>query len=188
LVFKLNGGRLPQVRAAFFQNTNMENTEYQAGATLVDQGISFDVPGLIWGKNRLTIKPLKPGTIVRISMEATKLQEITETEDIIPELLAKGENLNVIANILAHSIINRKLSRRWLFWYYRYLMLNRVESLQYLFSYLGLVYRQIGAQHFFFIMALTKGMNFLQKKTVAESKEAEKPFGEPSQSSKKHSN
>jgi len=53
-----------------------------------------------------------------------------------------------------------------------------------LYSYLLLVYRQMSAEHFFFIMALTPAMNYLKKR---ESKEEVKRSGGQSPSFKKPS-
>ena len=151
---------------------------------MIDEGIEFSIPGIFNNKVNLSIKPLRPGTIVRISRLITKLEPIMEGEMAIQELLKKGGNLKVMADVVATAIINKEFFKRWKFLYYRYLLLNRVESLKYLYSYLLLVYRQMSAEHFFFIMALTPAMNFLKKR---ENKEAEKPSGGQSHSSRKPS-
>jgi hypothetical protein len=158
-----------------------ENMEYQAGATLVDEGITFDVPA-IWGKKiRLSVKPLKAGTIVKISQQVTKLKPVNEEENIIQEMLANGESLKPIARIVAYGVLNSRLKIKLFGRIMADFLLWKVESLEYLFAYMSLVYRQMGAQHFFFIMALTKGMNFLQKKTTPESNAAETRSGGQSQ-------
>ena len=154
-----------------------QTAEYQAGATLVDEGITFDVP--IFGKRkiRLSVKPLKAGTIVKISQQAGKLTQVEESDNMIQEMLAKGENLKPIARIVAYGVLNSRLKIRLFGAILANILMWRVESLEFLFAYLSLVYRQMGAQHFFFIMALTKGMNFLKKKSP-ENSEAAKPFGD----------
>jgi hypothetical protein len=161
----------------------MENKEYQAGATLINEGIDFTIPG-IFSKKTFSIKPLKPGTIVKISQYIATLEPISEDDMAVQELLTKGKNLNVIADVIATAIINREITQRWKFRYYRWLLLNKVENLQYLYSYLLLVYRQMSAEHFFFIMALTPAMNYLKKR---ESKEEVKRSGGQSPSFKKPS-
>lgn len=170
----------------FFKITMKENkAEYQAGSVLVDDGIQFEIPGWLVKKIRLTIKPLKPGTMVRISQLAGKLEPVNESASMSQELLAKGGNLKIIAGIIAHAIINRRNLKGWKFRYYRWLMLNRVKDLRHLYAYLNIVFRQMSAEHFFFIMALTPAMNYLKRK---EGKtEEEKPSGEPLRSSKKPS-
>jgi hypothetical protein len=163
-----------------------ENLEYQAGAALVDEGIRFDVPGIFTGKVSLEIKPLKPGTIARLGMLASKLEQIEEST--VQELLRKGKNISVIAEMIAVAVINQQIFKKWKLKYYKWLLLNRVESMKYLYAYMNLVYRQMSAEHFFFIMALTNGMNHLKtKQTAQESTEAAKHSGEPSQSSRKPS-
>lgn len=163
----------------------IENKEYQAGATLVNEGISFEIPGIFRKKVSLEIKPLKPGTIVRISQLVSKLETIDQDDMAIQQLLSKGKNLKIMADVVATAAINQEFFSRWKFRYYRYLLLSKVESLQYLYSYLLLVYRQMSAEHFFFIMALTPAMNYLKKKKTENTGEA-KHSGAQLASSKKH--
>ena len=167
-----------------------ENIEYQAGAALVDDGICFDVPLWFGLKKKLTIKPLKPGTNVRISMKVTQLENVDLDHQTINEFLDKGKNIKVIAGIIATAIINMELFKLWQYRLIKWLLLYRVEDMRFLFSYWNLVQRQMGADRFFFIMASTPAMNFLKKKmkNPQENIEEEKPSTEPSHSSKKHSN
>ena len=157
-----------------------ESMEYQAGATLVNQGITFDVP--IIGKIpcRLKIRPIKGGTIIYMSMQATKIKQIEESENMIQEMLSKGENLKPISRILAYAVLNNWILIPLFGRLLSYFLLWKVENMERLLAYMTLAYRQMSAQHFFFIMALTKGMNYLEKKTKQENKEAAKPSGEPS--------
>lgn len=167
----------------------MQNEEYFAGATLVNEGIEFDIP-FFGRKKTYNIKPLKPGTIVRISMLITKLQPIEDSENIISEFLAKGKNLKIIAKIIATSIINRNVFKMWKFRFYMWLLLDHVENIEYLYSYFLIVQRQMHPVFFYRIMSLTPAMNFLMKKArenQESNKEVEKPFGEQSDSSRKPS-
>jgi len=148
---------------------NNSNPEYQAGATIVDEGIKFIVP-LVWGlKKTFTIRPLRPGTLVRISMQVSRMTALSENENMIHEIMQKGGNLKAVANIIAHAAINREqltgLRRRW----YRFILLNRVEKLSFLFSYLNIVFRQMDPQFFFLITTSVKRMNFLETKTPGHS-------------------
>lgn len=159
----------------------IKNKEYQAGATLVDEGITFKVPLYFGIKVPLTIRPLRGGTLVRISQEVALMDDIdVENQNMIQELLKNGHQLKRIASVIAHAVINREFYKRPLFRFYRWLILNRVENLSYIFSYLSLVYRQIDAEHFFFIMASAKRMNHLAKKTKTENSPEVKPSGVPS--------
>lgn len=156
-----------------------ETTEYKAGSTLVNDGIEFPVTGLFGKKINLNIKPLKPGTIVRISQLVTKLQPVNESANMSQELLANGSNLKIIAGIISHAVINREFFKRWKFRYYRNLLLNGVPDMAHLYAYMGIVYRQMSAEHFFFIMALTPAMNYLKKQEKTGENTGEvKPFGE----------
>lgn len=136
-----------------------ENTEYQAGATIVNDGIKFNV-----GKRSFTVKPLTPYTIVRISMEASLMKPIGESDNMIAEMLDKGKNLKHVARIVAIATLNKawkiRLFGRMLAGY----LLRNTENLEYLLSYLNVVYRQMSPHHFFFITTLTKGMNMMAKK------------------------
>jgi len=163
----------------------MENIEYQAGLILVEDGIQIKVPTFFGRKTTLTIKPLKPGTIVRIGMEANKLEAINSEANMIQELLSKSDNIKCMAAIVAHALVNQEITKKWKFRYYQWLMLNKVENMKYLYSYVNLVYRQMSSEHFFFIMALTPAMNYLTKRK--ENTKAEKPFGEQSDISRKPS-
>lgn len=159
----------------------IKNKEYQAGATLVDEGITFKVPLYFGIKVPMTIRPLRGGTLIRISQEVALMGDIdVENQNMIQELLKNGHEIKRIASVIAHAVINREIYKRPLFRFYRWLILNRVENMGYIFSYLSLVYRQIDAEHFFFIMASAKRMNHLQKKTSADTSQAGKPSGVPS--------
>lgn len=162
----------------FENKLKQANAEYQAGAALVDEGIDFDVPGVFQKKITLTIKPQKPGSIVRISMLITKLEQIEEGS--IQEFLLKGKNLKIIAAIIATAIINTEFFKMWKYRWYYWLMLKRVKDLAHLYSYFLLVQRQMGGQFFFLIMALTPAMNYLMKQEKQKAKPGgEKASGEP---------
>jgi hypothetical protein len=160
---------------------NQNDMEYQAGSTLLDEGISFDVPIIGKKKIRLYVKPLRAGTIVKISQQVTRFQKINESDEMIAEMLAKGENLVPVSKIVAYGVLNSRIKIKLFGRILSNFLLWKVESLEYLFAYVSLVYRQMGAQHFFFIMALTKGMNFLERTKTTENIAAEKPSGEPLQ-------
>lgn len=151
-------------------------TEYQAGATIIGDGIKFRIP--FWFGTRLTlnIRPLHPGTIIRISQQTTRIVDVDEGENMITELMKSGENMRVFCRIVALAALNNRLKIRLFTGMLTSVLMWRVKSLQELFAYSSLVYRQIGAEHFFFIMTLTKGMNFLKKKTAEKTGE-EKPSG-----------
>ena len=152
-------------------------TEYQAGSTIVDDGIRFRIP-LFWGLQLpLTIRPLRPGTIVMISREVAQMKEVNEGEAMMQEMLRTGGNLRHICRIVALAATNSRMKTalfsRWL----SRAIAWKVKSTEELFAYVSVAYRQMGAQHFFFIMALTRGMNFLEKKTATEKPAEVAPSG-----------
>lgn len=158
-----------------------KEVEYRAGAALVDEGISFDVDGIFSKKKRLIIRPLRPGSIVRISMRVSKLEDIQEAS--ISEFLAKGRNLKLIAEIITIAVINQEFFKRWKFPFIRWLLLNRTKDLRYLYEYFQLVMVQSAPEFFFLLMSSTPTMNYLKKnekekeQKKQKSKEAEKHSG-----------
>jgi hypothetical protein len=158
-----------------------ESMEYQAGATLVDEGITFTVPIVDKIQRKFKIRPLKAGTIVKISQQVTKINQLQESDNMIQEMLEKGANLKPISKILAYAVLNNPVKIALFGRLLSHTLLWKVENMERLLANMTLAYRQMGAQHFFFIMALTKGMNFLEKKTIAESSAAVKPSGAQSQ-------
>lgn len=164
-----------------------EETQYQAGAAIVDEGIKFKVP-LFWGLSKtFTIRPLRPGTIVRISQQQTRMIPINDQENMMHELLAKGGNLRNIATIIALAAINRPVVNRIRLWLYRWILLNWTEKTSHLFSYQAIVFRQMDAQFFFLCMASAKKMTFLEPKTATEPSPGAAPSGARSGSYKKPS-
>ena len=154
---------------------------FEAGDILLNQGIRFKVPFFFWLKLPLTIRPLHPGTIIAISQQVLKLKQVDEAENMVVELLKAGENLKTHCKIVAIGALNNpvkiKLFSRFLTW----LLQWRVKDNTELLAYVSLVYKQLDAERFFFIMTLTKGMNFLNRKEKANPVESSKGaivFGE----------
>nr|WP_319268309.1 hypothetical protein [uncultured Draconibacterium sp.] len=164
-----------------------ETVEYQAGSALVHDGIKFKVPFLLGSKITLCIKPCLPGTNVRISQKIEQLDKVDVDNPTVQEFMSNGENINHIAGIIATAIVNRKVFRMPLYRFYKWLMLDKVESMEHLYQYFLLVQRQMGPLFFYRIMELTPAMNYLTKRTPTENSKEEKPSGEPSHSSKKPS-
>jgi hypothetical protein len=117
------------------------------------------------------IRPLKPGTIVKISQQETRLTDVSESENMIHEVLKSGNNLKVFCRIIALAILNSPGRIFWLRRALTYFLLWNIPSTKDIFTLSAIVYRQMGAEHFFFTMQLTKGMNFLKKRTPTESNE-----------------
>lgn len=166
--------------SAFFSKKFMkESIEYQAGAALVDDGMEFDIPFYFNKKIRLNIKPLKPGTNVRISQKITKLKEVDAKNPTINEFLEKGGNTKIIAGIIATAVINRDIFKMWKYRWLKWLLLNCTQDMEYLYQYFLIVQRQSGPLFFYRIMGLTPAMNFLMKQEKTEAKPGEeKPSGE----------
>jgi hypothetical protein len=148
-----------------------------AGATLLDEGMKFKVKWIFGIKLPLSIKPLHPATIVKISQQQTMLKDVQEGENLFYEMLKTAGNLNVIAKIAALATLNSRWKIMLFTRVLTSLLLWRVESTKEMFTLMAMVYRQMGAEHFFFIMQLTSGMNFLKRKTTAESTGEVTPSG-----------
>ncbi len=155
-----------------------KQTIYEAGATLLNEPVRFKIKWWFGIKLPFGIRPLKPGTIVKISQQETRLKPVDESGQMIHELLLAGNNYKVFARIIAVAVLNHpvkiRLFSRWL----SYFLLWNIPSTQDMLTLISLVYKQMGAEHFFFIMQLTQGMNFLKKRMKTENTGAEKPSGE----------
>ena len=162
------------------------NTEYQAGAALVNDGIKFPVSLWFGIKVHLNIKPCKPGTVVRISQKILQLEKVDVDHPTVQEFMGSGNNIKTIAGIVATAVINREFLKGWQYLPVKWLILNRVEDMEHLYSYFLLVQRQMGPLFFYRIMELTPAMNYLKRRDQENSGE-EKHSGEPSHSSKRHS-
>jgi hypothetical protein len=147
--------------------------EYQAGAALVDDGITFKIPFLFGLKLRLKVRPIRGGTLIRMSMQVAKMKPVNESEQMIPEMFRAAGNLKYIYRIIALGCTNRWWSVKLLSGILAKIVEWNVRDLNELFAYLSIVYRQTSPQHFFFIMALTKGMNYLEKKPTSQEKTGE---------------
>lgn len=151
---------------------------FEAGGAIVDEGIRFKLPFFFWIKIPLTIRPLRPGTIVRISMEVLKMEKVSESENMIHEFLKAGKNLKNHAKIVALAALNNPVGIKLFSRLFTWLILWKVRDIRQLAVYVQIVYKQMESERFFFIMALTKGMNFLSKKQNQEDSKEEKPTGE----------
>lgn len=159
--------------------TKEKQLQREAADALLDQGSKFKVRWIFGIMLPLQIRPLRPGTIVRLSRESTYLTEVNESENMIHEMLRTGGNLRVMAHMAATAIINRP-GRFWLVGPLARLLLKRVENTSEIFTLMAMVYKQMGAEHFFFTMQLTAGMNFLRKKTTTVNTAEASPSGVPS--------
>ena len=140
----------------------------EAGATLLDEATRFKID---WHGIKIPfgIRPLHPATIVKISMQETRLKDVSESENMIHEMLKSGSNMKVFCRIIALAILNNQIKialftgimTRFLMW--------NIPSTKDIFTLTAIRYRNMGAEHFFFTMQLTKGMNFLKKRTPMES-------------------
>lgn len=153
------------------------NIPYEAGATLVDEGIIFKVPFYLGLKLTFNIKPLKPGTIARAGMHVCQMEIIDPNNNMSSEMFLKSKNIHHIASIMAHAVINCNIFKMWKFLFYKWIFMSRVESMQCLFDYFLIVVRQSDPSRFFFIMDLTRRIPTMEKGTVKDGEE--KPSGGP---------
>jgi hypothetical protein len=163
-----------------------KQAQREAAAALLGDPVYFQVPFYFGINIKLGIRPLLPGTMVRINKILTKLRDI-ETGDIY-EVFEKGDNIVPIAEALATAVINDNIFKMWKYRWYRWLMLHRTESTKHLYYNYLLLLKQADPEFFFLIMELTPALKMLRKRMKAEKPSEGKPSGEHSPESKKHSN
>lgn len=149
----------------------------QAGNTLLNQGAKVGIKWL--GRERMfTIKPLKLGTIIKISTYADELKEI-DSKETVASILKSG-NTNKLCKVAACGFLNSRFKLRFvnLFaWWLRF-KLTPTDLL----SISLVIAKQMSVDDFFFTTRLIGGLNLLMTE-----EEAEKRFGEASQSQQKPS-
>lgn len=149
----------------------------QAGNTLLNQGAKVGIKWL--GSERLfTIKPLKLGTIIKISTYADELKEIDSKEPVASML--KSKNINRLCKVVACGFLNSRFKLRFvhpLAWWLKF----KLTPTQ-LLSISLVIAKQMSVDDFFFTTRLIGGLNLLMTE-----EEAEKRFGEASLSQQKPS-
>jgi len=146
-----------------------KQTQYEAGAVLIREPIKFKIPFYFGTKLTLSIRPLTPNTITRVSMQESKLVEVSVSDNMIKELMKAGKNTKIFCRMIAYSHLDGTIKTKLFGKILTFFIGEFVQSNEHLFNYMMIVYKQMNAEHFFFIMQLTKGMNFLKKRTPTES-------------------
>ena len=144
----------------------------QAGRTLLDQGAKVGIKWL--GRERMfTIRPLKLGTIIKISKYAESLQGIDQN-DAVASMLKSG-NFNKLCKVAACGFLNSRFKLQFVgvfAWWLRFKLTPKE-----LLSIALVIAKQMSVDDFFFTTRLIGGVSLLMTKD-----EAEKQFGEASQS------
>ncbi len=148
----------------------------KAADTLINKGVKFTLK--IFGiKIKLSIKPLKLGTLIYISKASLKIKDIPQ-DDMLQVIGSSKENARPMASIAAYGILNGKLSILFLGRFLTYILLWKLTPKE-LSSLLSLTIKQSEVTDFFGCTVLTKGINLMEVKAVT-SKETT-PSGEQSE-------
>lgn len=126
------------------------------------------------GKIRFRLRKLRLGTIIQMSGHIAGMAEVNPELSMYQNLFNNPNSVKITSRIAALALLDSWLLNwlsRPLAWYVRWNL-----SMEELADLMKVIADNMGAKDFFFIMTLTKGMNFLRK-TEAES-EAAKPSTE----------
>lgn len=149
-----------------------KETQINTANAVLANGIKFKLN--VYGiKIPIVLKPLKPGAIIEVSRELSRMSDVLEKETMVVEALRNGENYNNFASIVAISWANspikpiRKKIVKWLVkWFAPMDMFCSMVSTVFVLS---------DPERFFFLMASSKGRNFL----IQAKQKAETQSGEP---------
>ncbi len=149
-----------------------KETQVKAADELLQNGTKFYIR--IFGiKVPLKIKPLKLRTVIAISKEDAAMIDFDNEKEGITEMLKCTANLTYLARIVALSVLNSKWKIRLFGRFLANQLSWKIEQKEQLFYIMKLIRQQVSPEEFFFTMALTRGLNILQRKSDADTKEDE---------------
>lgn len=148
----------------------------QAAKTLLNEGskIGINWMGREW---KFSIKPLKLGTIVKMSKYSNALKSI-DADDPVSSVLKSTKNITLLCKVVACAMINSRFKLRFsglLAWWLQFQLTPKE-----LHSIALVVAKNMSVEDFFFTTRLIGGLNLLMT-----SQEVEKQSGEASQEPQK---
>lgn len=159
-------------------------TEEKAVNVLLHKGVKFKVRVRLFGKNLnipFRIRPLYLGTILHLSRQRQKLQQVSEDGELLWEMFEKAQNVKIFARCVAISTLNNRL-KIFLFTYpLSWLFLSRL-TVKDMHDLMTVVVSQMNAKGFFLTTALIKGIQIVDRTRGTSPK---KQSGEPSGKSPK---
>lgn len=145
----------------------------EAANTLLNKGAKVGIKWL--GKEwAFSIKPLKLGTIIKISEYAETLKSI-DSDDAVASILKNRKNTDALCRVVACAFLNSRFKLQFvgLFsWWLRY----RLTAKE-LHSIALVVAKQMSVEDFFFTTRLIGGLNLLMTSQEAESQSGEQSQG-----------
>lgn len=151
--------------------------EKQAAKTLLNEGskIGINWMGREW---KFSVKPLKLGTIIKISKHSSALGAL-DADDAIASLLKSHKNIKLLCNVVACGLLNSRFKLRFssLFAWWLQFQLTPKE----LHSISLVIAKNMSVEDFFFTTRLIGGLNLL-----TTNHEEEKQSGEALQGPPKH--
>jgi hypothetical protein len=162
----------------------MKSQENKALDTLLDKGVEFKIVTRVFGVKLnvpFTIKPLRLGTILYLSKQRLKIQDVSDKKEILWEMFDKADNVRAIAKCIALAVLNSPVKIR-LFTYPVYYLFLWNLSIKEVHDLMTVVISQMNARDFFFITALVKGIQIVDRTNTSPKKQ----FGEPSEKSPKN--
>lgn len=162
----------------------MKSQENKALDTLLDKGVEFKIVTRVFGVKLnvpFTIKPLRLGTILYLSKQRLKIQDVSDKKEILWEMFDKADNVRAIAKCIALAVLNSPVKIR-LFTYPVYYLFLWNLSIKEVHDLMTVVISQMNARDFFFTTALVKGIQIVDRTNTSPKKQ----FGEPSEKSPKN--
>jgi hypothetical protein len=162
----------------------MKNVEEKAINTLLNKGVRFKIRIRVLGivlNIPFNIKPLHLGTILYLSKQRLKLQDVSDEKETIWELFDKAENVKIFAKCIAIAVLNSpfKIMFFTLPLYYLFLWKLTIKDIS---DSMIVVINQMNARDFFLITALIKGIKIIDRTNTSPKKQS----GELSEKSQKN--
>lgn len=162
----------------------MAGIEEKAINTLLHKGVKFWIKTRILGfsvKIPFSIKPLRLGTILKLSKQRLLLKPVDENGELVWEVFEKAENVKAFARCIAVAVLNSP-TKMFLFEYllYRFFLANL--PMEQASELIVVVVSQMNARSFFFTTALVKGIQIVNRTEKNDPDTSrKKQSGEPSE-------
>lgn len=162
----------------------MNNPENKALDTLLDKGVEFKIVTRVFGFKLnipFKIKPLRLGTILYLSKQRLKIQDVSDKKEILWEMFDKADNVKAMAKCIALAVLNSSVKIR-LFTYPIYYFFLWKLSIKEVHDLMAVVISQMNARDFFFTTALVRGIQVVDRTNTSPKKQS----GELSEKSPKN--
>lgn len=161
-----------------------KNIENDALNTLLDKGVKFKIRIRVFGivlNIPFKIKPLRLDTILYLSKQRLKLQDVSDEKETIWEMFDKAENVKVFARCIAIAVLGSPL-RITFFMFPLYYLFLRKFTIKDVSDLMTVIINQMNPRDFFLITALIKGIKIIDRTNTSPKKQS----GELSEKSQKN--